>query len=107
MEELILMTHAIMYPNYFELHNNFYIEKRGLAMGTPTFSIISEIYLQFMEHTKLYTILLQNNVLGYFRYGDDILIVRKDSNTNIDKLLDSFNNAILTMTFSMEKRDRQ
>jgi len=56
-----------------------------------------------MENTKLYTILLQNNILGYFRYVDDIVIVYNDSNTGVDKLLDYFNNEIPTMTFSIEK----
>jgi len=72
-------------------------------MGAPTSSVLSEMYLQFIEHTTFYTILLQNNNLGYFRYVDDILIVYNDSNTDIDKLLDYFNSAIPTMTFSIEK----
>jgi hypothetical protein len=72
-------------------------------MGAPTSSVLSEMYLQFMEDNKLYTILLRNNILGYFRYVDDVLIVYNDSNTDIDKLLAHFNNAIPTMTFSIEK----
>jgi len=39
----------------------------------------------------------------YTTYVDDILIVHNDSNTDVDKLLDFFNNAIPTMTFSIEK----
>ena len=95
-EELISMTHTIMKQNYFQFHNKF-------AMGTPTSSVLSEIYLQFMENKELYTILMQNNILGYFRYVDDIPIVHNDSNTDVDKLLDFFNNAIPMMTFSIEK----
>ena len=72
-------------------------------MGAPTSSVLSEVYLQFMEHTKLYTILLQNNILGYFRYVGDILVVYNDSKTGIDEVLDYFNNAIHAMTFSIEK----
>jgi len=41
MEKLILMTHTIMNQNYSEFHNNFYIQEKGLAMGAPTFSILS------------------------------------------------------------------
>ena len=72
-------------------------------MGAPTSSVLSEIYLQFMEHNKLYTILLQNNILGYIRYVDDILIVYNDSNTDSDKLLVHSHNAIPTKIFSIEK----
>jgi len=56
-----------------------------------------------MEHTKLYTILSQNNILGCFRYADNILVVYNDSKTDIDKVLDNFNNAIPAMIFSIEK----
>jgi hypothetical protein len=72
-------------------------------MGAPTSSVLPEIYLQFMEHTELYTILMQNNILGYFRYVDDISIIYNETTTNIDELLDSFNNAFPTMTFTIEK----
>jgi len=81
-EEPISMTQTIMKENYFEFHNKFYIQNAGLAMGAPTSSVLSEIYLQFMENTKLYTILLQNNNLCYFRYVDGILIVHNDSKTD-------------------------
>jgi len=72
-------------------------------MGAPTSSILSELYFQFMEHPKLYTILLQNNILVYFRYVDDILVLYNDFKTDIDKFLDYFNNAMPAMTFSIEK----
>jgi len=87
-EELISVTHTIMKQNYFEFHNKFYIQNAGLAMGAPSSSVLSEMYLQVKEKTKLYTILLQNNILGNFRYVDDILTVHNDSNTDADKLLD-------------------
>ena len=102
-EELISMTRTIGKQNYFQFQNKFRIQNIGLAMGSPTSSLLSEIYLQFMESTKLYDILLQNNVLGYFRYVDDILIVYNDHSTDTDKLLELFNNALPTMSFSIEK----
>jgi len=72
-------------------------------MDAPISSVFSEIYLQFMEHTQLYATLTQNNILGYFRYIDDFLIVYNESSTNIDTLLDCFNSAIPAMTFPIEK----
>jgi len=102
-EELISMTRTIVKQNYFQFQNKFYIQNVGLAMGSPTSPVLSEIYLQFMESTKLYNILLQNNILGYFRYVDDILIVYNDHSTDTDKFLELFNNALPTMTFSIVK----
>jgi len=46
-------------------------------MGAPTSSILSEIYLQYLENTEIFDILLKHHIIGYFRYVDDILIVYK------------------------------
>jgi presenilin-like A22 family membrane protease len=47
----------------------------GLAMGAPSSPTFSEIYLQYIEHSTIYEILLKYNILGYVCYVDDILIV--------------------------------
>jgi len=60
-------------------------------MVAPTFSVLSEIHLQFIEHTRIYTVLLQNNILGYFRYVDDILIVFDPNHSNIIEFINYFN----------------
>jgi hypothetical protein len=65
------------------LEKKTYLQKNCLAMGAPTSSILAEIYLQFIENTKIYDILRYSKVEGYFRYVDDILLVYKDNLTNI------------------------
>jgi len=70
-------------------------------MGDPTSSILSQIYLQHVEHTATYEVLIRNNILGYFRYVDNILIAY-NSITDIEEFLSSFNNLIPTMKFTME-----
>jgi len=52
-----------------------YVQNEGLTMGTPTFSIFSEIYLQEIENIKFAELLLKHRLQGYFRYVDDILIM--------------------------------
>jgi len=64
-----------MKQNFFTFLNNWYTQNDGLAMGAPTSPILSEIYLQNMEHSHLYTRLTENKILGYFRYVEDILII--------------------------------
>jgi hypothetical protein len=51
-------------------------------MGTPTCSILSEIDLQFLEHTVFSAVLSQHNILGYFQHVYDILLVYKDNKQN-------------------------
>ena len=95
--EIAMLTLTIIQQNYLTFDNNFYSQRSGLAMGAPSSGILSEIYIQNMEHTKIYNMLIQHNILGYFRYVDDILIVYNENATDIlmvHKLLNQINPSI-------------
>src|SRR5215510_7637846 len=72
-------------------------------MGAPSSSILSTVYLQYIEHTAIYDVLLRNQILGYFRYLDDILIVYSHDKTNINEVLKNFNDITPTMQFTTEE----
>jgi hypothetical protein len=101
-DEILSVTHAILQQNYFQFQDSCYIQKTGLAMGAPTSSILSEIYLQHMEQNKIFEILTNHNILGYFRYVDDILIVFNSNKTNIQEVFKAFNDLSPSIKFTME-----
>jgi hypothetical protein len=101
-DEILSITHTILQQNYFQFQNNFYIQQTGLAMGAPTSSILSEIYLQYIEQNKIFEILKNHNILGYFRYVDDILIAFNNNITDIQDVFNSFNSLSPTLKFTME-----
>jgi len=72
-------------------------------MGAPTSFMLSEIYLQSIENTKMYDILQHSKVEGYFRYVDDILLVYEDNLTNIEEVLNLFNNITPGLEFTLEQ----
>jgi hypothetical protein len=47
------MCDVVLHQNYFYC----YVQKDGLAVGAPTSSILSEFYLQYLEHNSLFNIL--------------------------------------------------
>ena len=100
--EILKLCNTILEQNYFEYQDTFYSQTQGLAMGTPTSSVLSKIFLQYIEHTQIYDIPRQHNIIGYFRYVDDILIVYNDKDTNIQNLLKLFNNISPTLNFTIE-----
>ena len=51
--ELIKITYMVIEQNYFTFRNKNYSQTTGLAMGAPSSAILSEIYLQHLEHTKI------------------------------------------------------
>ena len=84
-----------------------YVQHDGFAMGAPTSSILSEFYLQHLENSKIYDILLNFNIMGYFQYVDDLLIIYNERETDIEDLLYYFNNIAPKLNFTIEKETRQ
>jgi hypothetical protein len=71
-------------------------------MGVPTSSILAEIYIQNMEHTKIYPILTKQQIIAYFRCVD-ILIICDQKKTDINYTLEEFNRLQSTIRFTIEK----
>ena len=101
--EIMLITNLIITQNYFNFQDITYIQDKGLAMGAPTSSILSKIYLQYLENTKIFNILNEKKIVGYFRYVDDILIIYNENITRVSDVLKSFNDLTPNMTFTLEK----
>jgi hypothetical protein len=89
--------------NYFRYQDTIYVQTEGLAMGAPTSSLFSEIYLQHLEGTQIFDILLQHQIVGYFRYVNDILIAYRQSLSNIHEVLNKFNNLTHKLQFTLEE----
>jgi hypothetical protein len=90
--EIDTITKLIMEQNYFQHNSHFYKQTEGLSMGAPSSSILSEIYLQFIEHNEILKILSDHKIVGYSRYVDDILLLYNHTNTNIEQVLNAFSN---------------
>jgi len=101
-QQLTAMLRTILKQNYFQYNSHIYKQKSGLAMGAPSSSILSELYLQYTEHTVIIDILLKYDILGYFRYVDDILLVYDTTKTNIQDVLNDFNNSAHPLNFTFE-----
>jgi hypothetical protein len=104
--DLMKVTPTILEQNYFTLRNNNYSQVTGLAMGAPSSGILSEIYLQRLEHTKTIDILTQHNIMGYFRYVDDILVIYDDDMTDIHEVHKTLNNLTPKIKFTLEKENK-
>jgi hypothetical protein len=74
-------------------------------MGAPSSAILAEIYLQYIESINICDIFQKHNVIGYFRYVDDILLVYNEETTNINLTLQEFNNIHPKLIFTIEKEE--
>jgi hypothetical protein len=86
-EEIIQYCKNIANQKYCQHNNTQYAQVDGLAMGAPTSSIFSEIYLQRLVHTKFSNTSINYKIFGYFRYVDDILLVYNKNITHIHSIV--------------------
>jgi hypothetical protein len=102
-QEIHAVTKLILRQNYYEFQNNTYKQSNGLAMGAPSSSVLSQLFLQHLENTVIYDTLGTENIAGYFRYLDDVLIVYRHDITNIEDVLDKFNRLTSSLTSQWNK----
>ena len=101
--ELYQLCNIVLTQDYFQFQNSYYVQQTGLAMGANTSSIFLEVYVQYLENTAIYNILVKHKIMGYFRYVDGILIVYRNKNTDIYAVLNSFNSLCPTLSFTIEE----
>jgi hypothetical protein len=83
-EVLLPIINTILNQNYFQHNRNFYKQTQGLAMGAPTSPMLAEMYMQYLEHSGIYDIIMHHKITGYFMYADNILIIYKNNNNKAD-----------------------
>jgi hypothetical protein len=74
-------------------------------MGAPTSSILSEVFLQYIEHTNIINILSKFHIENYNRYVDDILLMNNKTKTNIQEVLREFNKIHHNLQFTLEQEN--
>jgi hypothetical protein len=66
--ELLDWYEIVTKQNYFHENNKIIIKTEGLAMAAPSSGILSEIFLQHIEHTNLPHLAQKHKIVNYFRF---------------------------------------
>ena len=90
-QELMKWFDTITSQNDFTHNKHIQIQNDGLAMGTASSGLISELFLQQMEHLHLACPSTKLKIIDYFRYVDDILLIFDSNHTDIQTILNDFN----------------
>jgi hypothetical protein len=67
-QELITLLNIILKQNCLQFSDQFYKQNEGLGMGMPTSAILDETFMQYLERTKIITILNIYQIIDYSRY---------------------------------------
>jgi hypothetical protein len=72
-------------------------------MGAPTSAVLTETFMQCLEHTIIMNILKKHQIIDYYRYVDDILLIYNAQTTNINNTLNEFSVIHPKIKFTMEE----
>jgi hypothetical protein len=61
------MLRTAMEQNYFQFDEQYYKQTEGLAMGTPISALMVEAYIQYVEHKRLFPILIKCRTTEYLK----------------------------------------
>jgi hypothetical protein len=100
--ELLAWYEAITHQNYFRHNDTTIIQTDVLVMGAPYSSIISEIFLQHIEHNHLPHLTLKHKLINYVRYVDNIVLIFNSHHTDLQSILHEFNTLHPNLHFTEE-----
>jgi hypothetical protein len=103
-EELLNLLNVVLEQNYIHINEQYYTQNEGLAMGVPTSAILAEAYIRHLEHISIVDILNKHQMMYYYRYMGDILIIYNVQKTNIMNILDEFKAIYPKFKFTMEQQ---
>jgi hypothetical protein len=101
-QELLAWYDAVTEQNYFSFKQHIHIQKDGLAMVASSSSILSEIFLQHIEHAHIPRLSMKHKLVNYFQFVDDILLIFDTNKTNIHSILTDFNTLHPKLKFTAE-----
>uniref|UniRef100_A0A8D9BBF2 Nicotine oxidoreductase n=1 Tax=Cacopsylla melanoneura TaxID=428564 RepID=A0A8D9BBF2_9HEMI len=101
-EELISLVKLCLNQNYFQFNNQFYSQTDGLPMGSPLSPILANIYMNHFENKILQESKFKNNIISWFRYVDDILIIWSSSNRQMENFKNDLNKINDNIQFTLE-----
>ena len=90
-EQIIHLLKVILGQNYFQYNNQFFQQDKGITMGSPISSTLAEVYLQFIEETRIKQLMENQEIIYYKRYVDDILIIFDHNKINKTTIIDCVN----------------
>ena len=73
--QIISLLETLLSQNHFIYRNKIYQREKGVSLGSPISSLITEMLLQYHEDTHINHLLDTKNIALYTRYVDDILII--------------------------------
>ena len=80
-KQIMMLLSTIMEQNYFQYNKQCYKPLNEIAMGSPIYGFLAEIYIQVIEDTHIKHRIESKELIYYNRYVDNIFILYNQNNS--------------------------
>lgn len=103
-DDIMKLTKTTLKQSYFQYESNYYIQKDGLAMGSPLSGLLADIFMHNLETTKIMNNSnpFKKNIMYWHRYVDDIICLFEGNETESQNFLDFLNSLSNKIKFTIE-----
>ena len=99
-DKIMELINLCLDNTYFQLGDNFYEQRQGLAMGSPLSPILADLYMEWLE-AKVKVQDKEGHIKMWKRYVDDVFaIIAKEGDPQ--SILDQANTLSETVKFTLE-----
>ncbi|XP_043943178.1 cat eye syndrome critical region protein 2 homolog [Protopterus annectens] len=95
----------ILKYNFVSFENELYIQKIGVAMGSPVGSSFANLVMAYWETNHIFNSQWSSIIFTYNRFLDDIFIILKGEQEQADQLVDFFNVTSSFLKFTKNYQD--
>lgn len=99
--DLVRMVEFVLFNNYFQFEDQLYHQRSGLAMGVACAPVIANLFCGVYEKARFKY--RDNRVRLFGRYIDDILLIFKGSEEDLNAYLKSWKYPNLTVTWEYSR----
>ncbi|XP_057308014.1 uncharacterized protein LOC130646158 [Hydractinia symbiolongicarpus] len=92
------LVQVVLTKTWYVFDGNLLTQTDGVAMGSPTSSVVAEIYMRAHETTALTTV--EHAPRVWKRFVDDVLLIIKGA--HLDKFYEHINNLHPKIQFTIE-----
>jgi len=96
------MKHLLPDGCYLRYNKEAVLTTEGLAVATIIASVCSEFRLCYFEDSRILNLLMVYQILGYFKYLDDIIIAYNKYLIGTDDMFSEFTSNYDRLTFTLE-----
>ena len=100
-DDIIRFLRVVLRQNYFSFNGEVFLQKEGLAMGSPLSGLLANIYMNHFERKYIMS-KYKSKIIYYGRYVDDTFLIFDGTHRQLQKMVSELNKTHPSIRLTLE-----